>query len=117
MKHNEYNLQCNCVAWFRLQYPNSIIFHIPNGERRDAVTGARLKRAGVVAGIPDLCIPINNGKYGALYIELKDGTSGKVSPRQKEVIDALRNGGQCVSVVRSFDEFIGVVRAYFGNEL
>lgn len=117
MKHNEHNLQCNCVAWFRIQYPNALIFHIPNGERRDAVAGARLKRAGVVAGVPDLCIPINNGKYGALYIEMKDGTSGKVSPKQKEVIDALRKGGQCVSVARSFEEFVDIVRAYFLNKL
>lgn len=48
---------------------------------------------------------------------MKDGTSGRVSSKQKEVIDALRKGGQCVSVARSFEEFVAIVRAYFGNEL
>lgn len=34
----------------RAATPSCLWMHIPNGERRDAITGARLKRMGVRAG-------------------------------------------------------------------
>lgn len=113
MKHKEYDLQVSCVEWFRLQYPRHLIYHIPNGERRDAITGARLKRCGVVAGVPDLCIPYPCGKYTHLYVELKNGTKGRLSPNQKAVIDELRMASACVEVAHSFEEFVSIVRTYF----
>lgn len=115
MRHAEYNIQVACVTWFRLQYPHHLIYHVPNGERRDAVTGARLKRSGVVAGVPDLVIPYANGKHSHLYIELKAGSSGRVSANQKHVIEQLKEGGACVAVCRSVDDFIDTVRAYFSE--
>jgi len=35
--------------------PNVVYFHVPNGGSRNAAEGARLKQAGVKAGIPDMC--------------------------------------------------------------
>lgn len=117
MRKNEYNLQVSCVEWFRLVYSDHIIYHVPNGERRDAITGARLKRGGVLAGVPDLVIPYALGGYTHLYIELKNGTNGRLSPSQKAVIEELRKGGAAVVVVHSFDEFRSVVNAYFAESL
>lgn len=41
----EHRLQVACVRWFRLQYPalSHALFAVPNGGRRDAMTGAKLK--------------------------------------------------------------------------
>lgn len=117
MRHAEYDLQVSCITWFRLQYRDRLIYHVPNGERRDAITGARLKRSGVVAGVPDLVIPYATGSYSHLYIELKAGTTGRLSQNQKEVIEQLRSGGACVVVARSIDDFIFAVRDYFGENM
>ena len=41
----EHRIQCSCVRWFRLEYPElrRMLFAVPNGGRRDAVTGQKLK--------------------------------------------------------------------------
>ena len=40
---------------FALPYARHfVMYHIPNGGRRNKITGARLKAEGVVAGVPDV---------------------------------------------------------------
>ena len=50
---SESQIQHDCLTWFRLQYPNLalLLFAVPNGGRRDAKTGARMKYEGVVRGV------------------------------------------------------------------
>lgn len=52
------------------------LYHIPNGGKRDAMTARAMKRQGVKAGVPDLCLPVARGRYHGLYIELKAGKNG-----------------------------------------
>jgi hypothetical protein len=80
------------ITWFRLKYPSILIFHIPNGGYRNIVTGQRLKKEGVVAGIPDLYIP-----RAKIWIEMKTST-GKLSPEQVEMHRYLRAIGDTVIV-------------------
>lgn len=49
----EHRIQCTCVRWFRLKYPHLFarLFAVPNGGRRDGITGARLKAEGVLPGV------------------------------------------------------------------
>ena len=70
---------------------------------------------GVRAGVPDLCLAVNNGRYGALYVELKTKT-GKVTDLQRKWQEmAEKSGNKCV-VIRDLDEFINEVNTYL-NEL
>ena len=54
----EHRIQTACVRWFRLKYPHLFarLFAVPNGGRRDGITGARLKEEGVLAGVADLIL-------------------------------------------------------------
>lgn len=68
----EYDLQCQIVEWFNLQYPELAdkLHHSPNGEVRPSKTyinkrgetkrycpsGQRLKKMGTKAGFPDLVL-------------------------------------------------------------
>jgi len=64
--------------------PGWIWTHLPMGERRDAVTGARLKRMGVQPGWPDLLlIPPAGPKFWQRphYLELKR-RGGKLTEHQ-----------------------------------
>lgn len=72
-KDEEHRIQCACVRWFRLQYPqlNGRLFAVPNGGRRDVTTAAKLKAEGVIAGVSDLILLKSNHDYGALLIEMK----------------------------------------------
>ena len=54
--HKEDNLQKACVTWFRLQYPDVVIFAIPNGGSRNPIEAAKLKATGTLAGVADLFV-------------------------------------------------------------
>lgn len=75
----------------------ALLFHIPNGGSRNKLEAYNLKKQGVKAGVPDLCLPVARGKYHALYIELKAGKN-KTTEKQDEWLVALNAQGNCASV-------------------
>lgn len=109
---HEHHLQVACVRWFRMQYPQHLIYAIPNGGQRNAVVAAKLKAEGVTAGIPDLHIPVSRHGYHSLYIEMKNGKAGRLSEHQKECISRLQASGHKVAVCRTFDDFKNEIDAY-----
>jgi len=113
-KHSdpEHDLQVQCVRWFNLQYPNIKIWATPSGGKRDLVTASRLKAEGVIRGVPDLSIlAARHGKH-MMWVEMKNGKKGRVSPEQKEMIDTLNNEGHHAVVCRTFEEFVKEVNEY-----
>lgn len=115
MNDSEHRIQVNCVRYFRYQFPDKIIFAIPNGSVRNIITARRLKDEGVLAGVPDLYIAEPNGDWAGLFIEMKNGKAGRVSENQQEVMTKLTSVGYKCAVVRSFEEFVAVVKDYFGE--
>lgn len=113
---DEHKIQCACVRWFRLKYPKfrNILFAIPNGGRRDAVTGAKLKEEGATSGVSDLILLRSNRFYGALAIEMKK-PGGYQSPAQKEWQKEVEAMGNKYVVCRSLDEFMKVVTDYLND--
>lgn len=80
------------------KYPElQLLYAIPNGGDRHPGTAARLKREGVLKGIPDLMLPVARGLFHGLYIEMKTET-GKPSKEQKEIIPLLQEQRYCVIV-------------------
>lgn len=112
MKNLEHLIQCDCVNWFRFQYPKHIIFAIPNGGQRNVVVAAKLKAEGVLAGIPDLFIPVAKGKFHGLFIEMK-AEGNKPTLSQREMINCLSSEGYACEVCWSIDDFMRVVNWYF----
>ena len=96
MKQVEHNEQVELFRWAGLamrRYPElALMFAVPNGGRRDKVTGARLKAEGVKAGVPDVWLPVARCGFHGLVIELKAG-SGRPSPAQKAWLKALEKQG------------------------
>lgn len=93
-------------------YPElKLLYHIPNGGRRDARTGAMMKRQGVKAGVPDLHLPVARGGYHSLYIELKT-TKGKTRESQDEWIKALNEQGNLAVVCHGAEEAIATIKLY-----
>lgn len=114
---HEHCLQVSMVQWFRLKYPTLIhnLFAIPNGGRRDAVTGARLKAEGQLAGVSDLILLKANRFYHGLLIEVKTKV-GRQSEKQKDWGQKIANDGFKYIVVRSLDEFITEITNYIKDE-
>ena len=110
----EHRIQVSCVRWFRMKYPHLSprLFAVPNGGRRDGITGARLKEEGVLAGVADLILLVPNADYHALLIEMKT-PKGRQSDSQRAWQRAVAgNDDYLYVVVRSLEEFIKVIEEY-----
>ncbi len=118
-KHEEDNLQMNCVQWFNLCYPKLIkaLHHSPNGGKRNAIEGARFKRMGVRAGFPDLALYYPTEECYVLFIEMK--TTSKSSTQkvnQKEYEEYLNSKGYKYVICRSFDEFRQIIKDHLKDK-
>lgn len=90
--------QINFINWFRHHFPEVVVIHIPNGGKRNMGEAMKLKRMGVMAGVPDLFIPA----WG-LWIEMKKEKGGKLSQEQKDMIGYLHECGYIVRVCQGFE--------------
>jgi hypothetical protein len=73
------------------KYPALRMLHaIPNGGHRHKATAARLKAAGVKAGVPDICLPVARGDWHGLYIELKVGKNKLTEAQRRWKDDLIR---------------------------
>jgi len=124
----EYQDQCALIEWFRRQYPDpsNLIFANGNGGSRSAKTRvakngkkvrvshevARLKRAGMVNGIPDLFLAVPKGIYHGMFIEMKrNSMSARISPSQQYIQFILSRHYKVVTCL-GFEEAAREVRAY-----
>jgi len=81
---SEHAEQVTFISEFRRLWPGVLIFAIPNGGLRGKLTAAKLKREGVVSGVPDMFIPAWN-----VWVEMKRQKGGVLSATQKEKINYL----------------------------
>lgn len=113
-RDEEHRLQAACVRLFRLKYPRwrHLLFAVPNGGRRDAVTGARLKAEGATAGVADLILFIPNRRHGGLAIEMKT-PNGRQSKEQREWQRKCEEAGNKYVLCRSAADFLREIDQYF----
>lgn len=107
MKSYEAQEQEAIFIWAELQkqkHPElDLLYAIPNGGSRHKLEAYNLKKQGVRAGVPDICLPVGRGNYISLYIEMKVKPN-KPSDNQKLWIEKLRKYGNKVEVCYSWEE-------------
>lgn len=109
----EHRIQSACVRAFRYRYPKlrHNLFSVPNGGRRDIVTGTKLKAEGVLPGVSDLIFLKSNRFYGALLLEMKT-PKGRQQETQKEWERKITADGYKYVVCRSVSEFMQEIEDY-----
>ena len=95
----EHEDQALFVQWFRREFPDVIIFAIPNGGSRHPAVAAKLKVEGVVKGVPDLFIPA-----WRVWVEMKRQKGSSTSKDQKELFIDLELLGYSVFICKGFEE-------------
>lgn len=112
-RNEEHRLQVSCVTWFRMIYPEhaGLLYAVPNGGRRDAVTGRHLKAEGVLAGVSDLNLDLPNRYYHGMRIEMKIRT-GRQQQSQRRYQQDVERAGYKYAICRSLDAFMEVVKEY-----
>lgn len=72
--------QCKLIKWadkcvqMKIHPELSMLYAVPNGGRRDKAEAAHLKRQGVRAGVPDLCLAVPKVNITAYILSLKSAT-------------------------------------------
>lgn len=111
----EHNLQCSIVQWASLhkgRYPElESLYAIKNEGLRSLRLGKDFVESGMKRGMPDLCLPVPRGGYGALFIELKSG-KGKVSEYQRVVLNTLMRCGNLCLVAKTYERVTQVIVDY-----
>lgn len=96
MKHIESEHQQALFQWATLAAGGipelKLMYHVPNGGKRDHAEAACLNAEGVKPGVPDIVLPVARGRYHGLYIELK-AAGGKPTENQIEWLNSLSGQG------------------------
>jgi len=124
---SEHTEQCLVIAWAALheeRYPELRTLHAVQNWAgvKGPAEGARRKREGVKAGVPDLHLPVPRGPYSSLYIEMKNpgrGGKGKAYPtaEQRAWHEMLRLYTNAVVVCWTAEEAQRVVLDYLEGRL
>jgi len=112
LRPKEVSLHIALVSFLRLALRADVLFfHVPNGERRDPRTAAKLKAMGVLPGVADLQFHWLDHfrRRRVLHLELK-GARGVQRDRQREFELAVRLLGDDYRVVRSIEEGAAILR-------
>lgn len=113
-EHSEQVLLINWVRANQKRYPElQTLFAVPNGGGRDIMTAKKLKAEGVLAGVPDLLLPVARQGFHGLFIELKI-KGNTVSKNQTWYINKAIEQGYAVQVCYGHDEAINAIKGYLG---
>lgn len=91
------------------------IVHIPNEGKRSKSYGAKMKRAGLRKGFPDLFLPLARRGFHGFFIEMKYDR-GKVSPNQIKWLKKLKGEGYATAVCYGADEAIKLINKYIEGD-
>lgn len=125
MIHAEYNEQATLFAWIRLnaRYDKRLLYAFSSqaGEKfKSKLAGARAKKAGMLAGIPDVFLPYPNKQYAGLWIELKrrivkGQSKPTLSEAQKICLEYFNKVGYKAIVCYGADEAIQAIKDYLNE--
>ena len=92
------------AEWAKRKYPElALMYHIPNEARRSYALGREMKAQGLRSGVPDICLPVPRGGYGALYIEMKRREDSRLSDNQRGWINGLNRAGNRAVVCKGWE--------------
>ena len=112
----EDNLQNAVMTYFKLNYPDAFVIHVPNEGKRSPFERYKFKYLGGVSGVPDiLCFSKNANKCG-LAIELKVGYN-KPTENQKSCLKRLKTQNWAVSWFNNYADTCNFIDKYFSDEL
>ena len=107
----EHDHQRIVISTIRRDYPDLLIFAVPNIGTASPQRGARMKAEGVLAGIPDLMIARAAQGFHGLFVEMKTLT-GSASKEQKSVIAKLQAEGYRCEVCKGYAAALEAIRGY-----
>jgi hypothetical protein len=88
--------------------PDVLWLHVGNGERRDKITGAKLKRMGVLPGASDFLLWHHGNSFA---LELK-AWGGRLSEAQLEFLARFNDAGGHTAIAEGLDRALACLEAW-----
>ena len=107
----EHDHQKIVIAAIRRDFPDLIIFAIPNAGTASPQRGRWLKEEGLLAGVPDLMVARAAHGFHGLFVEMKTLT-GSTSKEQKAIIAKLSAEGYLCKVCKGHESALSAIREY-----
>ena len=108
--------QAKVVAWARANennYPYLWLLHCSlNGVKLSKAQAGKALKQGMKKGVPDLFLPVKQGGFSGLYIEMKSA-KGRVSVEQSRYLKCAAENGYSVVVCYSANEAIKRIEDYY----
>lgn len=105
---SEFELQMAVIGHLKLLATRgTIYFHVPNGEKRDKRTAAKLKAMGVLPGVADLLVLVPGMPPAGLELKAPGRTQ---SDDQKAFQAAWEAAGGLYAVADRIDEAVAALR-------
>lgn len=118
MNSVEHNEQASLFRWaghMMRKYPKlDLMYAVPNAARRSPRQGAWMKAEGMKAGVPDIHLPVANGRFIGLWIEMKAGKN-KLTPEQRRRMDELTHVGHLCVVCYCWLDAAAVIEKYLND--
>ena len=117
---SEFDEQARIVKWARfwqIKYPGlKLLNGSMNGVHLTKAQAGKAKAAGMVAGWPDINLPVARGGFNGLYIELKVGRR-KPQAHQEAILKALATQGHCCQAIWGSDAAIDFIKDYLEGKI
>lgn len=106
-------IQQQFFIWLELQFPavDGVTCAIPNAGLRTPKNGARMKKEGLKAGMPDVAMFWPTQLYHGMFIEFKYGKN-KPTDFQKAMIAKLKAQGYYCCICYDLESAIKEVKEY-----
>ena len=85
-----------------------------NGFKLSTGQAVKAKKQGMLAGVPDIFLPVSKNGFHGLFIEMKKENGGRTSLKQKILINKLNNNGYLAVVKYGHKEAIETIKIYLG---
>lgn len=109
-KAPEHSLQSAVVDfWAIYGRPELVFFAVANGGARHLLVAKKLKAEGVLPGMPDIGVSLDNGRTG--WMELK-APRGHLSDAQKGIARKLQRLDHYWALVKSLEDAAQVLEAW-----
>ena len=106
------------AAWEQGTHPELLLmFHIPNEGKRSLQRGAMMRRMGLKAGVPDICLPVPRGKWHGMFIEMKRQRGGRLTDEQDGWLKALSRQGYYCVVCKGWESAVKEIKAYLSQQV
>lgn len=101
MREDQFQAKCFQWHWNNYQKQRGRLFHI-NQKSRNAIEGNRMKAMGVIAGVPDMCYLMPEGRVIWIEMKTKDGVQ---SDAQRQFQNNCEDLGHAYIICRTFEQF------------